>query len=87
MSGGDQGGAVVGTGDVARLAAAFERDFQHRQVIGDRGDGYDVVFLCLKRIGVGAEPHQGTRGLRLLHKSRHMQWRAGAAVARVERRT
>ena len=86
MRGGDQRRAVIGAGDVARLAAAVERGFQHRHVVGDRRDGDDVVFLRLERIGVGAEPHQRACGVRLAHEGGNMERRAGVAVARIDRR-
>jgi hypothetical protein len=84
MRGGNQRCAVIGAGDVACLAAAFERDLEHRYVVGDCSDGDDVVFLRLERIGVGAEPHQRARRLRLAHESGDMQWRPRAAVARID---
>lgn len=86
MRGSDERGAVIGAGDVRRLAAACKRGLEHRYVIGDRGDGDDVVLLCLQRVRVGAETHQGARGIRLAHEGGDMQRRARVAVARIDRR-
>jgi len=66
MRGRDQGGAVVGTGDVLRARPAFERHLQHRHVVGDGGDGHDVVALRVERVRVCAALHQDARGFRVL---------------------
>ena len=55
VRGGDQRGAVVAAGDVARAGAAVERELEHLDVVRDRGDGDDVVAVELQRVGIGAE--------------------------------
>ncbi len=86
MRGGDQRGAVIGACDVGGLAAAFERDLEHRHVVGDGGDRDDVVLLRFQRIGIGAEPHQCARRVGLVHEGGDMQRRAAVSIAGVDRR-
>ena len=78
MGGGDQRGAIVGAGDRARIAAAFERDLEHLEVVVHGRDGDDVVALGVERVRIGAEPDERVRRRVLAQKRRDMQ--RGAAV-------
>ncbi len=51
---GDQRRAVVAAGDVGGLAADRERDLERLDVVGDGGDGDDVVAVVLERVRIGA---------------------------------
>jgi hypothetical protein len=84
---GDQRRADIGAGDVLGRAAAFQRQFEHRHIVGDRGDGDDVVLLRLQRIGIRLVAQQRARGALLLHEGGDMQRRAALAVAGVDRST
>ena len=75
MGGGNQRRPVIAAGDRAGIAAAVERNPQHRHVVGDRGDGDDVVAVDLQRLGIGAEPQQRARRFVLLLIDGDMQRR------------
>ena len=83
MGGGDQRRAVIGAGDVGRLAAAFQRRLEHRHVVGNRRNGDDVVALAVERVRIGAERHEfHGRGI-LLGEGGDVEGRAAVRVAHV----
>ena len=51
MRGRNQRRAVINAGDRFRIAAAFKRDLKHRHVVGDRGDGDDVIAVDVELFG------------------------------------
>ena len=83
VRGGDQRGAVVGAGHVLRAGAAFERDLEHRHVVGDGGDGHDVVALRVERVRVCAALHEHPGGVVLPAVRGDVQRRAPVAVAQL----
>ena len=80
MRGGDQRRALIGAGDVLRIAAAGERELEHRHIVGHRHDGDDVVLLRVERVRVGAAADERLRGRLVAEVRRDMQRRAAMAV-------
>jgi hypothetical protein len=83
VGGGDQCGAVILAGDVARAAAAGERDLQHLDIVLHRGDGDDVVVLRVHRIRVGAETQQRLHHRVLAAERGDVQRRAAVGILEV----
>jgi hypothetical protein len=84
MGGGNQRRAVIGAGDVRCLAAKLQCELEHRHVIGDGGNGDDVVALRLERVGVGAATCQSLGGAGLFEESRDMQRCAAVTIAGID---
>ena len=76
-------GAVVLAGDVARAAAAGERDLQHFEIVLHRRDGDDVVALRVHRVRIGAEPQERLRRGMLTAEGGDVQRRAAVGILEV----
>jgi hypothetical protein len=84
MGGGDQSRAVVPAGDQGGVAAGRQRDFDHFGVVGDGGDGDDVVAVEVEAVHVCAGVEKRLRRLAVAEMGRHHHGRPAAAVRRVE---
>jgi hypothetical protein len=84
MGGGDQSGAVIGTGGQAGAGAARQQSFQHRAVVLDRRNGDRVIALGIERARIGAVLEQGAHRGAAPREGRDMQGRAAMGIRRVE---
>ena len=83
VRGSDQRGSVVSAGDCAGIAAEFDRQFHHLQIVLDSGNGDDVVAIILERIDIGAPSYERTNGVILRLEGSDVKRRTSGCVARV----
>ncbi len=80
----DQRGALPATRDVARSTANRQRNSQCRDIVGDRGNGDDVVLVRFQRVGVRSGQDERTHDVMLAGEGGDVQWRATVGVSGAE---